>query len=94
MFTKDERSPIYNSKNYRLLADYGNCCEFISLKSGHYWRLRVEEGKFVLYHKYAKSKKYHVQHYPATVKSAEKKIRDHDNYVLRYARQKIMWRNL
>ena len=94
MFTKAEKKPFYDSKKYRLLADYANYCEVVSLKSGHFWRLRVEEGEMVLYHKYTKGSGYHVQCRPATVQSAEKKIMKHDSYVRKYARWKIMRQNL
>ncbi len=80
MFTVAEREPLHDSY-FRLLTEQCNYAEVRSRNTSDTWLLRVEDGKIVTYHMPRGQKRYHLQCRSATIASAVKKIRKHDDFV-------------
>jgi hypothetical protein len=83
MFTVTERTPLHASY-FKLVAEQGNYAVVISKNTRDTWRLRVEGGWIVTAHMPRGQKRYHHQCRSISVASAVKKIRKHDEYVLRH----------
>lgn len=80
MFTVAERKPLY-ATYFKLVEEQGNYAVVTSKNTRDTWRLRVEDGWVVTYHMPRGQKKYHLQCRSASIASAVKKIRKHDDFV-------------
>lgn len=87
MFKKSEKKPLYQPY-FKLLTDYANYAVVRSKSTGDTWMLKVEDGFITTYHMPRGQKKYHQQERSATIESAVKKIRKHDDYVKRFRHAK------
>ncbi len=86
VFTADELKSFFDPyfRRYAWEQDY---LEIQSLNTGHFWLLIKDpaaETPVKLLHKYRKNQSYHHQCGAASICSAIKKIKKHDEYVLKY----------
>ena len=87
MFTVPERMPLY-AHYFELIAEQGNYAVVMSKNTRDTWRVRVEDGWIVTDHMPCGQKRYHRQCRSISIASAVRKIRRHDEYVLRFRRWK------
>lgn len=86
MFTESEMKYLEESY-FKVLCKDPDCYEIQSKNTKHCWLIQkpIHKGLIHIMHKYRKSvKRYHDQCDSATVESAVKKIKKHDEYILKY----------
>lgn len=86
MFTASEEKYLEDSY-FKILYKSSYYYEIQSKNTKHCWLIQkpINNGLIHIMHKYRKSvKRYHDQYDSATVESAIKKIKKHDEYILKY----------
>lgn len=86
MFTASEMKYLEESY-FKVLCKNPDCYEIQSKNTKHCWLIQkpTNNGLIHTMHKYRKNdERYHDQCNSATVKSAVKKIKKHDEYILKY----------
>lgn len=87
MFTVPERMPLH-TPYFVIIAEQCNYAVVMSKNTRDIWRVRVENGWIITDHMPRGQKRYHHQCRSISIASAVKKIRSHDEYVLRFRLRK------